>query len=293
MTDSLIKSARGKLTRGILLLGLLAISGCASLISSQVGGLANSLSAAIYNNNDVESVGQAIPTFLVLIDSLIKTSPDSETMLRAGAQLNDAYAAGFVSDAERKKKLTDKSLAYAKAALCANDDDFCDLAELPHQEFLKQLATSDEDNIDYIYTLGVSWLSWIQAHSDDWLAITGLAKVEALLNRVVELDDSYENGSAHLYLGGIATLLPPALGGKPDEGRMHFDKAIEYSGGNNLMAKVVYAQMYARLVFDQELHDKLLNEVLASDPNVKNFVLMNTLAQREAKKLLASSDDYF
>ena len=214
-------------------------------------------------------------------------------MLRAGAQLNDAYAGGFVSDAERKKKLTDKSLAYAKAALCANDDDFCDLAELPHQEFLKQLATSDEDNIDYIYTLGVSWLSWIQAHSDDWLAITGLAKVEALLKRVVELDDSYENGSAHLYLGGIATLLPPALGGKPDEGRMHFDKAIEYSGGNNLMAKVVYAQMYARLVFDQELHDKLLNEVLASDPNVKNFVLMNTLAQREAKKLLAGSADYF
>ena len=293
MTDSLIKSTRGKLTRGILLLGLLAISGCASLISSQVGGLANSLSAAIYNNNDVESVGQAIPTFLILIDGLIETSPDSEGMLRAGAQLNDAYAGGFVSDAERKKKLTDKSLAYAKAALCANDRDFCDLAELPHQEFLKQLATSDEDNIDYIYTLGVSWLSWIQAHSDDWLAITGLAKVEALLNRVVELDGSYENGSAHLYLGGIATLLPPALGGKPDEGRMHFDKAIEYSGGNNLMAKVVYAQMYARLVFDQELHDKLLNEVLAADPNEKNFVLMNTLAQREAKKLLGGSTDYF
>jgi|TARA_B110000902_G_C14293083_1_gene581888 hypothetical protein len=293
MMDSLIKSIRGKLTRSILLLGLMAISGCASLISSQVGGLANNLSAAIYNNNDLESVGQAIPTFLILIDSLIVSSPDSETMLRAGAQLNDAYAGGFVSDAERKKKLTDKSLVYAKAALCANDDDFCELAELPYQDFLEQLANSDEGNIDYIYTLGVSWLSWIQAHSDDWSAITGLAKVEALLKRVVELDDSYDNGSAHLYLGGIATLLPQALGGKPEEGRKHFDKAIEYSGGKNLMAKVVYAQMYARLVFNQELHDSLLNEVLSADPNVKNFILMNTLAQREAKKLLASSPDYF
>jgi hypothetical protein len=96
-----------------------------------------------------------------------------------------------------------------------------------------------------------------------------------------------------LYLGGIATLLPQALGGKPEEGRKHFDKAIEYSGGKNLMAKVVYAQMYARLVFNQELHDSLLNEVLSADPNVKNFILMNTLAQREAKKLLASSPDYF
>jgi hypothetical protein len=293
MTNNFIKSIRGKLPRVVLLLGLVAISGCASIISSQVGGLANSLSAAIYNNNDVESVGQAIPTFLILIDGLIETSPDSEAMLRAGAQLNDAYASGFVSDIERKKKLTNKSLIYAKAALCVNDDDFCGLAELPHQEFLKQLATSDENNIDYVYTLGVSWLSWIQAHSDDWLAITGLAKVEALLKKVVELNDNYENGSAHLYLGGIATLLPPALGGKPDEGRVHFDKAIEYSAGKNLMAKVVYAQMYARLVFDQELHDKLLNQVMAADPNQKNFVLMNTLAQREAKSLLASSVDYF
>jgi hypothetical protein len=137
MVNSLIKSIGGKLSRGILLLGLLAISGCAGLISSQVGSLANSLSAAIYNNNDIESVGQAIPTFLILIDGLIDTSPDSEAMLRAGAQLTDAYADGFVSQIERKKKLTDKSLAYAKAALCANDDDFCDLAELPHQVFFK------------------------------------------------------------------------------------------------------------------------------------------------------------
>jgi tetratricopeptide (TPR) repeat protein len=214
-------------------------------------------------------------------------------MLRAGSQLNDAYAGGFVTDVERKKKLTDKSLAYAKRALCVNDHNFCNISDLPFNEFLTQLGTSDEDNIAYIYTLGVSWLSWIQAHSDDWLAITGLAKVEALLKRVVEVDDSYENGSAHLYLGGISTLLPPALGGKPEEGRKHFEKAIEYSQGKNLMAKVVYAQMYARLVFDQELHDKLLNEVLAADPNVENFVLMNTLAQREAVKLLASSPDYF
>jgi len=37
------------------------------------------------------------------------------------------------------------------------------------------------------------------------------------MERVVELDETYEHGSAHLYLGVMTTLLPPALGGKPEK----------------------------------------------------------------------------
>ena len=40
-------------------------------------------------------------------------------------------------------------------------------------------------------------------------------------------------------------------------------RAVEISGGRNLMAKVLFARHYARLVFDQGLHDRLLGEVLA------------------------------
>jgi hypothetical protein len=46
-------------------------------------------------------------------------------------------------------------------------------------------------------------------------------------------------------------------------------------------------------VFDQELHDKLLNEVIAADPVAPGFTLMNTLAQDRARKLLESGKDYF
>ena len=44
--------------------------------------------------------------------------------------------------------------------------------------------------------------------------------------------------------------------------RQCFERAIEISEGKTLMAKVIYARQYARLVFDQELHDRLLQEVL-------------------------------
>ena len=59
------------------------------------------------------------------------------------------------------------------------------------------------------------------------------------------------------------------------------------------MAKVLYAERYARMLYDRELHDRLLTEVLAADPYVPGLVLQNTLAQERALALMASADAYF
>ena len=59
------------------------------------------------------------------------------------------------------------------------------------------------------------------------------------------------------------------------------------------MTKVMYASQYARLLFDRDLHDKLLNEVVEADPNIPGLVLFNTVAQRRAYELLESADAYF
>ena len=69
--------------------------------------------------------------------------------------------------------------------------------------------------------------------------------------------------------------------------------ALGLSGGRNLMAKTLYAQYYARLVFDQELHDRLLHEVLAAPTDAPRLTLINTLAQQRAQALLDSGKDYF
>ncbi len=52
--------------------------------------------------------------------------------------------------------------------------------------------------------------------------------------------------------GILATLLPEAMGGKPEQGRADFERVIELSDGRNLMAKVLLADSYARLVFDRD-----------------------------------------
>ncbi|HZW58754.1 MAG TPA: TRAP transporter TatT component family protein, partial [Woeseiaceae bacterium] len=75
--------------------------------------------------------------------------------------------------------------------------------------------------------------------------------------------------------------------------RAYFERAIELTGGTDLAAKVEFARGYARLVYDRALHDRLLDEVLAADPDVPGYTLTNVLAQRDAQALLASADDYF
>jgi hypothetical protein len=59
------------------------------------------------------------------------------------------------------------------------------------------------------------------------------------------------------------------------------------------MAMVLYAQKYARLVFNRELHDRLLREVLSADVEQPGLTLANTLAQQQARELLDSSEEYF
>jgi hypothetical protein len=63
--------------------------------------------------------------------------------------------------------------------------------------------------------------------------------------------------------------------------------------GKDLSIKVEYARGYARLVYDRELHDRLLNEVLVSDVKQPGFTLANSLAWQQAEELLASADEYF
>jgi hypothetical protein len=83
------------------------------------------------------------------------------------------------------------------------------------------------------------------------------------------------------------------LGGTPEVGRQHFERAIEIGEGRNLMVHVLYARYYARNVFDQTLHDQLLEYVVTAEVDAPGLTLSNTMAKDEAQRLLGESDDYF
>lgn len=274
-------------------LALSIFSGCSSIAASASNRIAKNLSSAILNQDDPATVEAGMPSYLILVDSLIEGDPQNENLLLTGSKLYGAYAAAFVKEPERAKLLARKSRDYSARALCAHGTSLCNVMDLPYEAFNSAIAKLKVDEVPLLYASAAAWAGWIQANSSDWNAIASLPKVKGIMARVVELDESYDHGHAHLYLGVIATLLPPALGGKPEEGRVHFERAILLSEGHDLMGKVEYARRYARITYDRELHDRLLREVLEADAAVSGLTLSNTLAKRQAQELLASADSYF
>lgn len=275
------------------LLLAVALGGCANLITSATNRMADNISTAILNQDDPQTVRDGAPAYLLLVDSLVEGEPDNAHMLLAGANLYGAYSNVFVDESARAQRLTTRAREYATRATCLMHRRICKALDGSYDDLVGALQAADEYDVPALHGLATAWAGWIQTHGDDWNAVADLPRVTALFERIVALDETYDCGSAHLYLGVLNAQLPPALGGKPEIGRAHFEQAIALCDGKNLMAKVLFARHYARLVFDQELHDRLLNEVLAADPNIPRYTLINTLAQQDARELLAESNEYF
>ena len=279
------------LRRFALLIMIALLSGCASLVGSVTSGIADRLSSAILNSSDIETVKEAIPAYLVLIDGFLVDGEGDPSLYLAASQLNGAFTA--LVEEERAQILASKAYDYAQRGACLKQRELCELGQLPFKSFETRVDGLSAQAIDPAYQLAVAWTGYIQANSGDMRAIGQLGRVKYLLERVLALDPRWAEGSAQLYMGGLETILPASMGGKPEKGRMHFERAIEYSDGRFLMAKVIYAEQYAKLVFDKELHDRLLTEVVNADPVALDLTLINRVAQRRAAVLLAESDEYF
>ncbi|MEX0584389.1 MAG: TRAP transporter TatT component family protein [Natronospirillum sp.] len=272
-----------------LVIALLVLStGCA------VRHIPDNLAEGILSNDDLDMVGDGLPTYLLTLDGLVLTYPNSTALLGTAAELNSAYAGVFVTDDSRVRKLTSKALNLADRAACSEVKALCGLRNVRATEAETSIETvTRKRHAPALYLLGSTWAGYIQAHSDDWNAVADLAKVQRLLEQQTRVAPGHNHGMGELYLAVLSSLLPPALGGQPEVAQRYFEQALHYSDNQNLIAKVYYAQNYARMVFDQELHDRLLNEVLSADPVADTLTLQNTYAQRLARELLRSGEHYF
>ena len=273
--------------------GLALLPGCATVVATAGSGVAGNLNTAILNQDDPELVRDGAPAYLLMLDSFVAGAPDNAAALSAAAELYSAYGVVFVDDPVRARKLTTRAQAYGRRALCATNRGVCGIWNETFDGFVVRLQEIREKDVPALYTLALSWFAYIQAHSDDYAALARLPLAEAALLRVKELDPTYREATVEHLLGVLNTVRPPALGGDFEAGQAHFRRAIEASGGRDLSAKVDYARYYARTLYDRELHDRLLGEVLAADPVQEGFTLFNTLAQQTAQELLDSADDYF
>ncbi|MDY0221117.1 MAG: TRAP transporter TatT component family protein [Desulfobacterium sp.] len=277
----------------LLVVFLPLITGLGAGCGSITGNLAASLSAAIGQNNDLETIRQGGPAYLIMVDAFVMDDPSNPALLASAANLYSTYSDVFVQDTDRALRLTDRALGYGLRAVCENNKELCGLEMMDFETFDLGLEGTDLSDVSHLYTLGASWAGWIKARSGSIKALAQIPKVKGIMERVVELDEKHQDGAAHLYLGTLAMILPQILGGEPEVARLHFERGVLLAGTKNLMARVLYAKNYARPMFDRDLHDRLLNEVLSEPVEPGGDSLINTLARNKAVILLKTGDDYF
>jgi len=273
---------------------LLLSSSCASII---VNPMLDPLTISMQKQTDLELLQEGAPSLLLLLDGLIAGDPENEKLLMTATRLYGAYAAILYEDGqtERAVNMSIKARDYGVSLL--NHLPALKSIEGQTRQALGEIQSSLQkikpDQIGNLFWGAFGWATWIQFQEGAPAAMADLPIVESIMLRVIELDESFYYGGAHIFLGSYYGSRPQVYGGKPDASREHFERALEINKRQFLLTQVSYAQTYARMMYDRELYLKLLSEVLEQPLTDSDMASSNKLAKVTAAKLIQQVDEFF
>lgn len=270
---------------------VLVRKGAAKLISP----MAAQLSAGFMHENDVDLVRDGAPAFLLMLDALAEAHPDNPAVLIAAAEAQIAYATGFVDKAQktRANAMYLKAKTYGLRALSQRNKRFARAMNGTYDDFTQSLAGFKKPDAEALLTTATAWVMWIIANSDSPAALGDMPRVLEMMKRVNKLDAGIRQGGVDQFYGIYFTVLPLGGGRDLDKARQHFERSIKIAGPDYLLNQVTFAEFYARYAFDQELFENTLKSVLAANPQVPEFTLMNAVAKMRAQALLGQVDELF
>ena len=244
--------------------------------------------------SDLRVVREGMPAYLMLIDGMVEAVPNNARLLITAAQAYASFASAFIEegDAEYARALYVKAKTYALRALELRG--LKNPVSKPFENFEEALNRLDEDDVPYMFWTATCWGSWIRLSLGSMAAVAELPRVEALMKRVLVLDEEFYFGGPHLFMGIWFASRPKIAGGDLTRAQHHFQKALAFSRGKFLMTQVYYADQYARKTFDRKLFVVTLQNVLETPVDtIPQLTLLNTVAHNRAKEMLEQVDTYF
>ncbi len=250
---------------------------------------------AMNRETDLELARAAIPANLKLIEGLILELPDNAELRLQAAQGFYGYAYGFIEDEDnqRASALYRRGLEHALHALViAGFSD--DIFTMSLKDLERRLASLDRNAVPALFWSASCWAKWIDMNRDEPVRIAEMGKAAALMARVLELDENYYYGGAHLFFGVYYGARPPMLGGDFNRSAQHFEKARAVTQGKLLFADMLRAQYLARQQLDrQQFHERLTAVVNAPLDIYPEMALANAIARQKARQLLVKEEKWF
>lgn len=281
------------------------LAGCsAKKVGANIFGNAISGGTSVYlTDNDPELIKEAFPFGLKTMEGLLEVTPKHKGLLLSAASGFTSYAYLLQQEADeidyddykaaqrlraRATKLYQRGRDYALRGLSLKNEAFTeDLLADPEAT----LATTGKKDISFLYWAGAAWAGALTADKNDTELIATLPIAGSLVARVLELDETFDDGAGHEFMVSYEAARP---GGDLEKSRWHYQRALEISGGKR--ASLYLALAEGPSVQEQNLEEfkSLINAALSVDADaIPELRLVNTLAHQRAKMLMSRLPDLF
>lgn len=300
-----------------LLMSSVGLSACIDTTKLAVNSTSKVLVKAqpsLKMESDYEMAARAIPGSLKTVEGFHVAVPENKRLVRVLAEGYCQYGTAFIEDEwERAKFAKDFDTAdyhsdrATKAFIrCMNYG-----LELlgkkwqaaifgPIDEFRPLVEKAGRSQRFAMLWTAIGLASAINQNKDDIALVAHLPKAKMILERIIEIDktklpaDRAHAAMPHIALAMAATATSPALGGKPEVGKNHFDIAWRITGEKFLLARVLFARRYAVMMQDKTLFRDTLIKVLQTDPAIwPEQRLANEVAHRRARRYLKMEKEWF
>jgi predicted anti-sigma-YlaC factor YlaD len=300
---------------------LLAGSGC-SLNRVATRAVADALtgpggSAVFTGDDDLQLVADALPFAIKMYEALLDKAPDHQGLILTTGSLFVMYANAFVQGPveflpspryaerqaaqERAKKLYLRGVDILRTGLerkypgigaaGIGEASGADAAGGGLAPFLAKMAKAD---VPLLYWIAAGTLSAFSLDPFDYVLARRVPECMTYAGRAYELDPDFNSGTLDDFFVLAYSSLPVAMGGAPELVGLHFERAVEKSGGRLAGPYVSYAQAVAIPAQDYESFRSCLRKALDIDVNAdRDNRLMNILAQNKARTLLDLAGEYF
>ena len=271
---------------------------------------------AVERYEDPDLAEGGIPATIATMEGLLEIRPDDTELRALLAKAYGSYGFGFMEDKMEEALTKDDDEASEhfrkRASMAYSRGKELTLGSLtlwePDEggasghikkglaawtEYLKKFDDA-EKHVPTLFWAAYSWGRYIGVNRDDVNALADLPLVNAISDRIMQLDHTYWGHAPHALRAGMIGTAPAQLGGRPEEAKKEFETAIAATQGKNLMYLVLEAQIVAVALQDRALFKKLLTTILEApkdlDPDQR---LLNQLAKRRAERYLSEIDHLF
>jgi predicted anti-sigma-YlaC factor YlaD len=285
----------------------MALGGC-SVRQYAVNQAADALSASgssFGSDSDPELIRDAAPFSLKAMESLLEQNPNHVGLLTATSRGFTQYAYAFVQQEGEELESTDlkrstEKLQRARGLYLRARDYGLRGLETRHPGFGEALGKDPRaavgraarEDVPLLYWTAAAWAALINLSKDNPDTVAELPQMEALIDRALALDESWDAGTLHAFLISYEPARQGVRGDALARSQQHFERAMALNGGSQAAPLVALAETVSIARQDRKHFEQLLNQALSIDVNARpEQRLPNLVMQRRARWLLSRTED--